>query len=268
MSLTLYVCATCTAEFTRRSSANRHNAHAHKGRGKTVRSLDYVVGALAGRYRQPDPSLHPRGGRDRTHTTSSALENGVKENYDAGEIDSSACWDKGQEAVDKVIEIKKCICKILSPREAQAMVKECLDMYAMTQNMAVLDCALAIVRRVGKFQDSLSELRFSGSKNIPQPIAGNSDLFSADLFSANNFTGHTSNYIRNGNLEEIIKDAIEGLKSDIEEGATIRQAQPSSFTPRPSDGANDMPSLMELMGIPESYLSDIRGSHHNRKCHK
>lgn len=52
-----YVCATCSQDFTRNSSAKRHNDNIHHGMGIIVRFFDYIVGRLEGRYVASDPLL-------------------------------------------------------------------------------------------------------------------------------------------------------------------------------------------------------------------
>jgi hypothetical protein len=55
MRYPLYVCATCSQGFTRKSSANRHNLNIHSGKGDIVRFLDYIVGRIKGLYATADP---------------------------------------------------------------------------------------------------------------------------------------------------------------------------------------------------------------------
>lgn len=53
----LLVCVTCSQDFTRKSSADRHNNYIHSGMGIIVRFLDYIVGRLEGKYVASDPLL-------------------------------------------------------------------------------------------------------------------------------------------------------------------------------------------------------------------
>lgn len=55
MRYPLYVCATCSQGFTRKSSANRHNLNIHSRKGHIVRFLDYIVGRIDGLYATADP---------------------------------------------------------------------------------------------------------------------------------------------------------------------------------------------------------------------
>lgn len=50
-----WVCATCSQDFTRKSSAERHNRKIHFGMGIIVRFFDYIVGRLEGKYAASDP---------------------------------------------------------------------------------------------------------------------------------------------------------------------------------------------------------------------
>jgi len=39
-----YVCTMCAQDFTRKTSANRHNTNLHEGRAVIVRFVEYIVG--------------------------------------------------------------------------------------------------------------------------------------------------------------------------------------------------------------------------------
>jgi hypothetical protein len=53
----LLVCATCSQDFTRKSSASRHNRNIHHGFGIIVSFIDYIVGRIEGRYVAANPLL-------------------------------------------------------------------------------------------------------------------------------------------------------------------------------------------------------------------
>jgi hypothetical protein len=51
----IWFCALCSEGFTRKYSANRHDQNLHRGQGKIVRMIDYIIGRLAGNYNPGDP---------------------------------------------------------------------------------------------------------------------------------------------------------------------------------------------------------------------
>ena len=51
----LYVCATCSQDFTRKSNAKRHNQNIHLGKAEIVRFLEYLIGTQSGKYSPSDP---------------------------------------------------------------------------------------------------------------------------------------------------------------------------------------------------------------------
>ncbi len=55
-----WVCATCAQHFTRFYSANRHNENLHNGGGQVVRLLDYMIGAINGKFPPNDPIAEQR----------------------------------------------------------------------------------------------------------------------------------------------------------------------------------------------------------------
>lgn len=66
MSFKNYVCVTCAQDFTRKYSAYRHSRILHQGRGRIVRTLEYVIGRVTGEYSSADPILFRRKNRQRT----------------------------------------------------------------------------------------------------------------------------------------------------------------------------------------------------------
>src|SRR5919199_661935 len=54
MSKIKWICATCGGDFTRATSANRHNDSLHNGNGITVPYLEYIIGRLNGQFLAPD----------------------------------------------------------------------------------------------------------------------------------------------------------------------------------------------------------------------
>jgi hypothetical protein len=55
-----YVCTMCAQDFTRKTSANRHNNNLHQGRAVIVRFVEYIVGRLSGMYQAADPRQYRR----------------------------------------------------------------------------------------------------------------------------------------------------------------------------------------------------------------
>lgn len=55
-----YVCTMCAQDFTRKTSAKRHNKNLHQGTAVIVRFVDYIVGRVAGIYQAADPKLYRR----------------------------------------------------------------------------------------------------------------------------------------------------------------------------------------------------------------
>jgi hypothetical protein len=49
------VCTICAQDFTRRTSANRHNANLHQGTAVIVTFVEYIVGRVSGIYQAADP---------------------------------------------------------------------------------------------------------------------------------------------------------------------------------------------------------------------
>ena len=52
------VCANFSKDFTHRFSAQRHVRVVHRGMGKIVRTLDYIIGRTVCEYPQIDPSAY------------------------------------------------------------------------------------------------------------------------------------------------------------------------------------------------------------------
>jgi hypothetical protein len=50
-----YVCTICAQDFTRKTSANRHNTNLHQGRAVIVTFVEYIVGRVSGIYQAADP---------------------------------------------------------------------------------------------------------------------------------------------------------------------------------------------------------------------
>lgn len=75
MKMPAFVCATCSQDFTRRYSGNRHNLHIHSGKGLIIRFLDYIVGRVNGQYAAADPLLYRRNKGNKFRYSSSNVVN-------------------------------------------------------------------------------------------------------------------------------------------------------------------------------------------------
>lgn len=72
-----WVCTTCSQDFTRRYSADRHIRNIHSGRANKVRLLDYIIGRVTGEYSPPDPLLfrHPNKQQDNLFSHDKTIRN-------------------------------------------------------------------------------------------------------------------------------------------------------------------------------------------------
>jgi hypothetical protein len=53
----IWTCATCGQGFTRRPSADRHNINLHSGHALVIRTLEYIIGRVNGRFPEPTDPL-------------------------------------------------------------------------------------------------------------------------------------------------------------------------------------------------------------------
>ena len=128
-----WVCATCSQDFTREYSANRHNHNIHFGKGIIVRFFEYIIGRLRGKYRESDPLIfrksnginlgnlrHNIASSDHLPSNSSYADTIVeKENHQTfpnqqplvqakdSKYDFSSSLDYSREVVRRVLEFKK-----------------------------------------------------------------------------------------------------------------------------------------------------------------
>jgi hypothetical protein len=56
----MWVCTLCSQNFTRNSSAKRHNTNLHEGKGDYVRYIDYEIGRVQGIYFQNNPIFYKK----------------------------------------------------------------------------------------------------------------------------------------------------------------------------------------------------------------
>ena len=79
-----WVCANCSKDFTRRFSAQRHVRVVHRGMGKTVRTLDYIIGRTVCEYPQIDPSAYKINNRQQNFRATDLASN--IENFSLGSV--------------------------------------------------------------------------------------------------------------------------------------------------------------------------------------
>ena len=70
-----WVCADCSKDFTSRFSARRYVRVVHRGMGKTVRTLDYIIGRTIREYPQIDPSAYKINNRQQNLSATDLASN-------------------------------------------------------------------------------------------------------------------------------------------------------------------------------------------------
>ena len=79
-----WVCANCSKDFTSRFSARRYVRVVHRGMGKTVRTLDYIIGRTICEYPQIDPSAYKINNRQQIFRATD-LDSNI-ENFSLGSV--------------------------------------------------------------------------------------------------------------------------------------------------------------------------------------
>ena len=79
-----WVCADCSKDFTSRFSAWRYVRVVHRGMGKTVRTLDYIIGRTIREYPQIDPSAYKINNRQQNFCATDLASN--IENFSLGPV--------------------------------------------------------------------------------------------------------------------------------------------------------------------------------------
>jgi hypothetical protein len=85
-----YVCTVCSQTFTRKPSAKRHSNNNHSGRAPFVRSIDYIIGRIEGRYQPSDPLLYRRKKNNLRPINNSSFSLENSKNANAANNDSAS----------------------------------------------------------------------------------------------------------------------------------------------------------------------------------
>ncbi len=96
-----YVCTICSQDFTRKESGRRHNTNLHSGTATIVRSIDYIIGRISGRYLPSDPLLYRNKKKRHTNISSNNYGNGsgitvIEDNIH----DTGFCRNPADELID------------------------------------------------------------------------------------------------------------------------------------------------------------------------
>jgi hypothetical protein len=156
------MCTACTQEFTRLSTAKRHNINLHRSEGYIVRILEYIIGTLEGRYPRPEPLLHKHRNRMSTKEYYQLNLNYTTQFNPFAEVPSPksylsqvtnttfnnrpSSYNKLQEALSKVLEIRKLLSKYLSPQKIKVILAGAWSTYIGTRDCALIDENLAWAR--------------------------------------------------------------------------------------------------------------------------
>ena len=96
-----YVCTICSQDFTRKESGRRHNTNLHSGTATIVRSTDYIIGRVSGRYLPSDPLLYRNKKKRYTNISSNNYDNGSGFTVIADNThDTGFCRNPADELID------------------------------------------------------------------------------------------------------------------------------------------------------------------------
>ncbi len=163
-----------------------------------MRFLDYLVGVSTGRYPPPNPLVHPRYSgsilaeqkylfnpnqsnhnedpfhfsgsitdKKRSHIPDLGKRDPLESRFNpyvplpnkpVGNEDPFLIFDKYQEPVDKILEIKKCLIKIGSPNDVGKILASCLSNFDLTGKCTLIDKTLRDARRMSRWNDAMREL--------------------------------------------------------------------------------------------------------------
>jgi hypothetical protein len=192
-----WVCALCSQDFTRKYSAYRHTENLHRGQGKIVRMLDYVIGRIAGEYHpgnpliyrskyKPHPSTFPHSNaKAHTFPFTTAAHNSSQNTYsntspqsdEKGTAQSSTT--SGNESSSKLEEIRNLCGIFFTPRVTEALLRN-LSQAGIENggNEAVLDSYLQTMRNDINILEAFRKMLGASSmeENSPPPLRGHHHL--------------------------------------------------------------------------------------------
>ncbi len=166
MKRELWYCPHCPQNSTRHWNLKTHIKRKHAAKGLPVHrasssmraEVDVNFGEINAHEKQ---RLYYQEQRSSINPTRSRRN-------DVGDSDPYDTWDKTQEDLDKLLEIKKILSKCFPPQEAHEITKGYWDIYQETQDRSVLDVALAMIGRSARCVDTLEQLSFQGTiRRVP-----------------------------------------------------------------------------------------------------
>jgi hypothetical protein len=192
-----WVCALCSQDFTRKYSAYRHTQNLHRGQGKIVRMLDYVIGRLAGEYHPGNPllyrskyKLHPStlphsNATAHTFPFRTAAHNSSQNNHSNTSLQSDekgtaqSSTTSGNESSLKLEEIRNLCGIFFTPRYTEALLNN-LSRTVIDNggNEAVLDGYLQTMRSDVNILEAFRKMLCASpmEENSPPPLRGHHHL--------------------------------------------------------------------------------------------
>jgi hypothetical protein len=170
-----FVCTICSQTFTRKWRGKVHNKNIHSGQGKTVRYIDYIIGRRFGEYLPSDPALYrhkPRSTSQITQPVSSDKkiekelyfhspnispapdERQHQSSYPSEDKRVADPIEQINEVMLKMAEIKKIVCKHLSPDEIGKLLSGACEGYLATGDIRSLDVTLDEVKKSIKLHEA------------------------------------------------------------------------------------------------------------------
>jgi hypothetical protein len=191
-----WVCTLCSQDFTRKYSAYRHSRDLHQAQGKIVRTIDYVIGRIAGQYQPADPLTYRSKSRQHSSTltdsdaksfsfpsisiahdsqrkyasTSSPNEQFVpSQRLSINSVKASTFSTNGSTKFD---ELQKSLQTCFDPKIAQVILDQVsIAVINSGGNESILDRCLAILRNSKNTMDAFSHLfGASTTEHSPPPL--------------------------------------------------------------------------------------------------